>query len=65
MELGGLKQLEKLLDHRKPAIRREAIWAASNILADGPELIEKTIDTSVFVKLLNAIIMDIDNVNPL
>jgi len=52
-----------LLDHRKPHIRREAIWAVSNILADGPELIEDALDTSVFTKLLNAIILDIDQVN--
>ena len=58
-----MEYLEEIIDHRKPFLRREAVWAASNIIADGAEMIEKAIESSIFIKLLNAIIMDIDQVS--
>jgi len=62
VEFGFLEHVEEMMDSRKPFSRRESIWAVSNVVAESVEIIDKVIETSIFIKLLNAIIMDVDQI---
>lgn len=58
-DAGCLSKLEFLIEHRKPLIRKEAIWAISNVLAESSQILGQILETGLLAKLLSIIILDV------
>ena len=63
-DAGCLDKLEAIIEHRKPLLRKEAIWAISNVLAESSQILGQIHPSSaLFARLLNCIILDVTAVN--
>lgn len=45
-------KLARMLKHKKPALRREAAWVVSNILAEGPNILDRIMSTEIIPNLV-------------
>jgi Armadillo/beta-catenin-like repeat len=59
---GVYKKLEPLLDNKKPAIRREALWSFSNFLAEDANIVANMLEANLFQKIITKIFSDVDDV---